>query len=357
MKKASKIVAAMATIALAASMMVGCGSSTPAPAAPAAAETEAEASADDIAYPEKDVNASIMWSAGGVCDLTSRAIGAAAQDILGKTIIFENRPGAGGSVSTTYVNSQDANGYELLFGAENPQIAKVMGTAEIDYDDFTPINIYCTSVASICVSKDSPYETVEDLFNDVLAKPGQVVMATTGAGGLPQTVASMCNAVLGTEPNMVPFDGENECMTAIIGGNADYSIATLGSTSSFYQSGDIKILAMVADEPVPGYEEVPIITDTYDGFATYLPWGPFYGVFVKNGTDAAIVEKLEAVFAEAAQDEEFLELLANKGCVPLGISGQEAVDYLAKYKAVTSYLLYDSGATEIDPASVGIERP
>lgn len=319
--------------------------------------SSAGTAAKEDAYPSKDIQGSIMWSAGGVCDITSRSIGAAAQELLGADIIFTNRAGSGGAVSTTYVNAQKADGYELLFGAENPQIAKVMGTAEIDYDDFIPINLYCASYASVCVSKDSPYNTVEELMDAVLAAPGQLIMATTGAGGLPETVASMFADVVGAQPNMVPFDGENECMTAIMGGNADYTIVTLGSSAGFYASGDVKILSMVADEPVAGYEEIPVITAAYDGFSKYLPWSPFYGVFVKKGTDQAIVDKLTEVFAAACEDQDFLDLIASKGCVLLNMSGDEAVEYLENYRSVTSWLLYDSGTAQVSPEEFGIEKP
>lgn len=297
-----------------------------------------------------------MWSAGGVCDMSARAIGAVAQDALGANIIFTNRAGSGGAVSTTYVNAQPADGYELLFGAENPQIAKVMGTAEIDYDDFTPIDLYCTTYAAVSVSKDSPYNTLEELMDAILANPGKIVMATTGAGGLPEVVAAMFADVVGTDPILVPFDGENECMTAIMGGNADYTITTLGSAAAFYQSGDIKLLSMIAESPVEGYEDIPIVVDSYADFSKYVPWGPFYGVFVKNGTDQAIVDKLTDIFSAAAEDSDFQQLLRDNGCFPMNVSGDEAVEYVKSYRSITSWLLYNSGATQNSPEDFGIEK-
>lgn len=311
----------------------------------------------DASYPSKDIQGSVMWSAGGVCDITSRSIGAAAQEILGTNIIFTNRAGSGGAVSTTYVNAQPADGYELLFGAENPQIAKVMGTSEIDYDDFIPIYLFCTSYASVCVSKDSPYNTLEDLVNDVLSKPDEIIMSTTGVGGLPDTMASMFADATQMQPKRVPFDGENECLTAVMGGNADYTIVTLGSSAGFYQSGDIKILSMVSDEPIKGYEDIPIVLDSYQSFSKFLPWGPMYGVFVKQGTPQDIVDKLTDAFTQAAQNQDFLDLIASNGCFPLGLSGDEAVAYLQNYRSVTSWLLYDSGVTETSPETFGIARP
>ena len=307
-------------------------------------------------YPSRNIQGTVMWSAGGVCDIVSRAAGLAAQEELGQTIVFTNRAGSGGGVATAYVNAKAADGYELLFGAENPQIAKVMGTSRLDYSDFYPINLLCNSYGGIFVAKDSRYQTLEDLMADLLANPGKRVVATTGAGGLPQTLATLLNQVSGTQTTMVPFDGENECAISVMGGNADFGISTLGSIAGFYQSGDIRILAMFHNQRLEGFEDVPAITEQFPEYGDLLPWGPFYGVFVKKGTDRAVIDTLTAAFSKACEDENFKALVASKGCFVMNMTGDEAVDYLEKYRSATSYMLYDSGVAVIDPASVGIQR-
>ena len=355
MKKliATLLAAIMACSLAACSSGSGAGSSSAASSGSASASSQ---QSEAPAYPTKNIQGSIMWSAGGVCDIVSRAAGLAAQEELGQTIVFTNRAGSGGGVSTAYVNAQAADGYELLFGAENPQIAKVMGTSELDYDDFYPICLLTNSYGGIFVAKDSKYQTLEDLINDMLANPGKVVAATTGAGGLPETCATIIRSISGTEANMVPFDGENECAIAVMGGNADFAVSTLGSIASFYQSGDIRILAMFHNERLEGFDDVPAITEIYPEYNEILPWGPFYGVFVKLGTDQAIIDTLTAAFSKACEDQEFQELVASKGCFIMNMTGDEAVEYLQKYRSTTSYMLYDSGVATIDPASVGIEK-
>ena len=355
--KTKKIISMMLVLCMVLAMLAGCGSEAASSAATSAAASEAAAAtASSGDYPSKSIQGSIMWSAGGVCDIISRAAGMVAQDELGQTIVFTNRAGSGGGVSTAYVNAQASDGYELLFGAENPQIAKVMGTSELDYEDFYPISLLCNSYGGIFVSKDSPYQTIEDLINDLKANPGQRIMATTGPGGLPETVGTIVCSISGVEANMVPFDGENECAVAVMGGNADFGASTIASIASFYESGDIRILAMFHNERLEGFDDVPAITETYPEYNEILPWGPFYGVFVKKDTDQAIIDTLTAAFSKAAEDEEFKSLVASKGCFIMNLSGQEAVDYLNKYRSVTSYMLYDSGVATVDPASVGIER-
>lgn len=351
--KSKKIISMMLVLCMVLAMLAGCGSEVASSAATSAAASEAASSSD---YPTKSIQGSIMWSAGGVCDIISRAAGLVAQDELGQTIVFTNRAGSGGGVSTAYVNAQASDGYELLFGAENPQIAKVMGTSELDYEDFYPITLLCNTYGGVFVSKDSKYQTIEDLIEDMKANPGKVIMASTGAGGLPETVATIIGSVSGTEANMVPYDGENECAVAVMGGNADFGVSTIASIASFYESGDIRVLAMFHNERLEGFEDVPAITESYPEYNDILPWGPFYGVFVKKDTDQAIIDTLTAAFAKAAEDEEFKSLVASKGCFIMNMSGQEAVDYLTKYRSVTSYMLYDSGVATVDPATVGIER-
>jgi len=306
-------------------------------------------------YPDHDFNGTIMWGAGGVCDVTSRAITAYAEKIMGRSIVMTNRSGGGGAIATAYVNEQPANGYELLFGAENPQIAKVMGTSDIDYDQFTPICVFCTSVAVAIVNKDSEIDTFEQLI-DEMGKTS-LNQGATGAGGLPYTVAALVKSINGVEGNQIVYEGEAAACTALMGGEVDFVFTTLGSAMTYIQAGEVKALAVFTLEPVPGIEDVPTITSIYPEYEKVLPWGPFYAVLVKNGTDAAQVEYLTKVFTEAAGNEEFKALLLGYGCVPACMTGAEARAYVDSYKATTSYLIYDAGGTAINPADVGIARP
>lgn len=330
-----------------------------APAAPAAEEKKEEAPAEEaapeLAYPEYDIQGSIMWGAGGVCDVTSRAIATYAEKELGVSIVMTNRPGGAGAISTAYVTEQDADGYELLFGAENPQIAKIMDTSALDYDDFTPITIFCTSVAVCVVNKDSEIDTFDQLVEKM--KTENLNQGATGAGGLPYTVAALVNSVNGVQGNQIVYEGEAAAITALMGGEVDYVLTTLGSAMTQIQAGEVKCIVAFALEPVPGLDGVPLICDVYPEYEKYLPWGPFYGVFVKNGTDEAVVEYLTKCFSTAANNEEFQKLLLGYGCVPCCLTGAEARDYVDSYKATTSYLIWDAGGAVKDPAEFGIERP
>ena len=106
------------------------------------------------AYPERDITGTIMWGAGGAMDVVSRAIQPHAEAVLGKKIVMVNKPGGTGAISTNFINNAPADGYNILFGAENPQLHKVLGLAEFDYDKFFPVAIFARSVGVIVVKAE-----------------------------------------------------------------------------------------------------------------------------------------------------------------------------------------------------------
>ena len=310
------------------------------------------------AYPERDITGTIMWGAGGAMDVVSRAIQPHAEAALGgKKIVMVNKPGGTGAISTNAVVNAPADGYTLLFGAENPQLHKVLGLAEFDYDKFTPISIIGRGVGIIIVKDDAPWKTFTELVEDMKKRPGKIKMAMTGPGGLPHTVASMMSAVLKTVPISVPFDGEGPSVTAVMGGHADFSPVGVGAAAESIKAGRVRALAVVNTEAVPTLPNVPPITKEYPGFAKLLPWGPFYGVFVRKDTPDEIKATLVKAFKTAGDNAQFQQLMLDRGNIMMNMSGAEAEAFLKKWQSTTAWLLQDVGAAKISPEKFGIPKP
>ncbi len=123
------------------------------------------------------------------------------------------------------------------------------------------------------------------------------------------------------------------------------------------KAGTMRALAVVNPEPVGTLPDAPAITDTLPEMARFLPWGPFYGVFVRADVPDDVKATLTEAFAKAATDQAFLDLMANRGNVVMNIGGQEAVDFLAKWQQVTVWALQDTGAAKVSPEDLGISRP
>lgn len=308
------------------------------------------------AYPEKNIQGYVMWGAGGALDNVSRAIAPIAQEHLGKTIILQNRTGATGAIATTYVANQPADGYSILFGAENPNLYKVTGLSQIDYDEFEPAFLMMANVGVVVVSKDSPYKSYRDLI-EAAASGKTITMGSTGPGGLPYVAATMIEKIHGVKFNKMQFDGEGPCITALMGGHIDAVPVGLLAAASFIQSDSIKGLAMISPDRVESVPEVPAVTEIYEEYAPYLPWGAFFGAFVRKDTPAEAVKTLTAAFAEAFKDPRFEEFAKSMGGVKLGIAGEEAKKYIEQNKSVAAWLLYDAGGAKFSPEDFGIAKP
>lgn len=308
-------------------------------------------------YPKREVLGVVMWGAGGATDTVARAVNPAAEAALGKPIVVLNKSGGAGAISTAFVNAAPADGYTFLYGAENPQLHGVMGVSDIDYGDMYPINILGRGVAVVVVPADSKYQTLSELLDDIAANPGSVKMGSTGPGGLPSTIGALIANATDFNVTAIPFDGEGPGLTAMLGGEVDFMPAGISAAAEQIKAGNMRALAVVNPEPVDTLPDVPAITETLPDMERFLPWGPFYGVFVRAEVPDDVKAKLTEVFTTAATDATFLELMANRGNVVMNMSGQEAIDFLAKWQQVTTWALQDTGAAKVSPEELGIPRP
>ncbi|TCO68887.1 tripartite tricarboxylate transporter substrate binding protein [Rhodovulum euryhalinum] len=308
-------------------------------------------------YPEREVLGVVMWGAGGATDTVARAVNPAAEAALGKPIVVLNKSGGAGAISTAFVNAAPADGYTLLYGAENPQLHGVMGVSQLDYDAFYPVNILGRGVAVIVVPTESKYQTLAELLADIAANPGQVKMGSTGPGGLPSTVGALVANAAPFEVTAIPFDGEGPGLTAMLGGEVDFMPSGISAAAEQIKAGKMRALAVVDPEPVAILPDVPPITDTLPDMARFLPWGPFYGVFVRDEVPEDVKARLVEVYAVAAEDAGFQDLMANRGNVMMNISGDAADAFLKKWQQVTVWALQDTGAAKVSPEELGIPRP
>lgn len=308
-------------------------------------------------FPEKDLQGVIQWGAGGSTDVVMRAVTPHAEELLGRSVVMTNRTGGVGAIATKYVYAQRPDGYTLLMGAENPQLYKVMGLGDVDYNSFIPINILARGVPLLVARNDAPYNSLKELAEYAQANPGEVKFGSTGPGGLPSVVTAMLTNEIEMPVTAVPYDGDGPALTALMGGAIDVMPAVLGAAIEHVKAGRMKPLAIIDAEPTPVLPDVPTVVADYPEFAKYLPWGPFFGIFVKEGTPDEAVEKLVAAYKASAETPEFQKLMDDRGFVLINQSGDEARDFLERWQSVTSWIVYDAGIAKNSPEEFEIPRP
>jgi tripartite-type tricarboxylate transporter receptor subunit TctC len=308
-------------------------------------------------YPTKDLSGIIQWGAGGATDNVARALTPLVEQHLGKQIILQNKPGATGAVAVQWVYNQPSDGYTLLYGAENPLLYRVLDISQLEYKDFYPVIIFARNVGVVVCNNDQPWKSIKDLFEDAKKNPGQIKMGSTGPGGLPHVTGSMFRAMNGVTFNEIPFGGEGPSMVAMQGGHVQFTTVGLAAGREHLRAGRIRALAMVADASVPGLESVPLITSTYPEYKKYLPWGPFYGVWVKRDASEEVKKKLVDAFQKGTKEPKAQDFIKDFGSIYMGIYGDEADKFLKHWQSVTTWLLQDAGAAKVSPDKFGIPKP
>ena len=152
-------------------------------------------------------------------------------------------------------------------------------------------------------------------------------------------------------------DGDGPAITALLGGHVDFLPSGYTATAAHIRAGRLRALAVVNDTEIALLPGVPPITDDYPVFSRFLPWGPFYGVFVNRDAPTHVKTTLTNAFYEAASNPAFSRFVNDFGAIPMNISGDEADQFLRKWQSVTTWLLHDAGATKVSPSDFGIQRP
>lgn len=310
-------------------------------------------------FPEKDIEGVIPWGEGGATDIISRSLASKTEEEIDGSFVMQNQEGASGATGTQYVYDQPADGYTLLFGAENANLYQTLEISERDYlKDFDPVYFIGQSYGGIVVNKDSEFDTIEDLIEYAQDNPEEVKMGSAGEGSLPHVTSAMLKSELDVEFNQVPYDGDGPLSVALLGDEIDVTVLSTTAAKEYIDSGDFKMLAVMNDEQVDALpDDVPAITDAYEEFETYMPWGPFQGVFAPKDTPENIVDKLSDAFDEAAENEDFKKELEDQAVDPLNLSGNDAIEYLEDNQSTSTWMLYKAGETDTSPEEFDIPKP
>ena len=308
-------------------------------------------------YPEKEIQGIIQWGAGGSTDTVMRAVTPHAEKVLGGNVVMQNMTGGVGAIAVKFATTKPADGYTLLMGAENPLLYKVMGLGETDYSSFVPINLLARGVPILVANNDAPFNTFKEMVDYIQANPNKVKFGSTGPGGLPSVITAMLSSQVDLPVTAVPYDGDGPALTALQGGAIDVMPAVLGAAIEGVKAGRMKAISLIDVTENPALPGVKPIVEENDAFAQYLPWGPFFGVFVKEGTPDDVVAKLQKAYAGGVEAPEFQKLMADRGFAVMNISGEEAQKFLDKWQSVTSWVVFDAGIAKKSPEEFGIPRP
>lgn len=292
-------------------------------------------------YPGQPLRLVVPFAAGGPTDLMARAIGKEMTRSLGQPVVVENKPGGGGLIGLGEVAKAPADGLTIVF----PSILAVTNPAlmpRYPYDtarDFAPVTVVGFIPHVLVVRQDAPARTLADLIAAAKARPGTMNYASSGSGTSAHLAGALFAEAAGIRLTHVPYRGAGPALGDLLGGQVQMMFLDAPSALPQLRAGKLRALAVASGRRLEALPQVPTVAE--QGFPGYEVHG-WYGLLVRAGTPAAIVETLYGATRDALAVPSVQALFAAAGIAPGGMPpaafGQLIRSDLAMWKATVERL-------------------
>ncbi len=253
----------------------------------------AAAPAHAQSYPNKPIRYVVGLAAGGPTDVMARIFAAKLSEVLGQTIIVENRVGAGGSIAGEIVAKATPDGY-TLFNAGNTLAINAVLRKHLPYDalkDFTPIALLMTVPNVLIVHPSVPAKSVSELIAYAKANPGKINYGSSGVGASPHLSMELLKSMTGIDLVHVPYKGSAPATVDLLGGQIRAMFDNLPGQIGNIKSGKVRALGVSSARRNAQVPDVPTIMESglpeFEVTVWYGMWGP-------AGIPRPIVAKLNA---------------------------------------------------------------
>jgi putative tricarboxylic transport membrane protein len=262
-------------------------------------------------YPEREITLIVQGSAGGGSDIIARTIANIIEKkkLVSKPIIVENRPGGGGAVGYTFVAKREADPYFIGTIGGSFFTTPLLGQSPVTYKDFTPIAAIASDPYVMVVTAKSGVKSIADI-----KAMGTVRVGTTGVVTDPGLIAKMLEEHLGITTRNVPFGGDGEVLTALLGGHIDVQFGNPSEVLSQINAGVLVPLAVSSGQRMSQLPNVP----TFKEQGLDIEFTQLRGVVMPKGIPPEAVVYWERVMKAVAESEEWkAEYIDRNGSLPL----------------------------------------
>ncbi len=215
-------------------------------------------------FPSKPIKIVVPFGAGGVADLTARAVGQKLSESLGQPVVIDNKPGAGGIAAADAVRKADPDGHTLLLMSNGTAVSAGLFKA-LPYDpvkDFAPISTLGYFDIALVTASNSPFKTMADLMAYAKANPGKLNVGTINIGSTQNLAAELFKSRAGLDLQIVPFNGTPAVTTALRGNQIDVAVEILGPMMGQIKGGAVRALAVMGDTRATQLGDVPTLVQS-----------------------------------------------------------------------------------------------
>jgi len=260
------------------------------------------------AYPDKPARYIIPFAPGGESDIAARLQQAVWRKKFGQELVVESKPGAGGGLAWSQLNSFPGDGYTMM-GSNLPHIVlqPLEGNVQYKTEDITTVHFFQYTPDGIVVRNESPLKTYQDLIAAAKAKPGTLNFAGSGSNSANHAAHARLNQMAGVQTTYVAFKGTGDLLSSLLGGHVDGAMSY--SSLALAQKGKVRLLAVATPQRLSYFPDVPTFRELG------MDWvdGAYRGIAVPKSTPEDIRKRLSDIIEEINQDAEFRQKMTEQG--------------------------------------------
>jgi len=298
-------------------------------------------------YPNRTIRMIVPFAPGGASDFVARIISPKLGDLLGQSIVIDNRPGASGNIGMDAAAKAAPDGYTIYLGnigtiSINPAIFANLSVNP--QKDFIPVTEVADVPSVLIVNPAVPVNTVAELVALAKAKPGELNFASPGSSTLNRLEMEHFMRLASVKMVHIPYKGgAGPAVVGMLGGETQVMFVTLSSAMSFIQSGKLRALALSTTKRIDTLPQVPTMIEA--GYPDMVS-SSWQGVFVPAGTPRPIVEKLHAALIATMDSPEIKERFATGGVnVVTSKTPKDFASFVSAEGARWGKVAKESGAT------------
>lgn len=296
------------------------------------------------AYPLQPVRLLIPAEAGGGADFIGRLISPRLSQILGQTVVVENRSGASGTIAGNMVARSKADGYTLVLAQSTSIVAAPYMYKQLAYDplkDLAPITLVALVPNILVVNPASGLQNVSDLVALAKSRPGAVSYGSSGYGSPSHLAGEMFEKLAGVQALHVPYKGAGPTTTALLGGQIQAMFAPVTAVLPLVKNHQLKALGVTTAQRLATLPDIPTIAESgLPGFDI----NSWFGLFAPANTPPEVIARLNDAVAQTLKDPKVAEAIASQASQPIGNSTRAFASFLLDENQKTVGLIRKIGA-------------
>jgi tripartite-type tricarboxylate transporter receptor subunit TctC len=289
-------------------------------------------------YPNKTIKLIVPFATAGVTDTSARIVAEKLGQILGQTVVVENKAGAAGNIGTQQVANADPDGYTLLLGYDGTLVINPNVYAKVPFDpikDFAPIGKIGDAVLVVVVNPKVAATKLSELQAVAKSTPGGLSYGSAGTGSTTHLAGEMLRQRTGMNLTHVPYKGGGQAMGDLVGGTLPMHFTAVAGAMPFIKNNQIRPIAVASRQRAPSLPDVPTFIEAGLKDFEFNSW---VGLMAPAKTPPAIIAKLNQALNKVLREPDMRERLNKLGIVAQPGTpesfGQEIVHDLAKNKAI-----------------------